>query len=485
MDAREQLLIGGHWVPAADGAEFKTYNPASGEPLGIAADAGQADVDAAVAAARKALSDPAWNQMVPAARGRLLWKIADLIEANADELARLETLDQGQPLGVAKMVSLGMAADVFRYYAGWCTKIEGKTSAVSIPGTMHYTRREPVGVCALITPWNFPLMIAAWKLAPALACGNTVVLKPAEQTPLTTVALARLCVEAGVPAGVVNCLTGGPIAGQALSEHPDIDKVSFTGSTDVGKKILVAASGNLKRVTLELGGKAPSVIARDADIDAAVVGNLQGALLNSGQVCAAYTRFYVDSKRVDEFTEKIAAAASSLPIGPGISEQTVVGPLMSQEQVDRVAQYVDLGVQQGAQLVAGGQRPDGDLANGYFFRPTVFGGVTDDMAIAREEIFGPVLSILSYDDPEELATRANDTDYGLAACIWTKDLTTAHNLAAQIRAGSVFVNMLPFLDPAAPWGGYGSSGWGREMGEYAIDEFTETKGIWINLAQGA
>ncbi|RDI18970.1 aldehyde dehydrogenase (acceptor) [Rhodococcus sp. AG1013] len=482
MTTRERLLIGGRWVDADSGREFETRDPATGEVLGVVADAGTSDVDSAVSAAREAFADPAWRNMTPAERGRLLWRIADLIERDADALAELETRDQGQPLGVAKTVSLTMAADVFRYYAGWCTKIEGHTSAVSIPGTMHYTRREPIGVCALITPWNFPLMIAAWKLAPALACGNTVILKPAEQTPMTTVALARICVEAGVPPGVVNCLTGGPEVGAALSAHSGVDKVSFTGSTEVGRKIVVAASSNFKRVTLELGGKAPSVIARDADIDAAVAGNLQGALLNSGQVCAAYTRFFVDSKRVDEFAEKIGAAAAALPVGPGMSPETVIGPLTSPEHTAHVDRLVRSGIAEGAQLVTGGTRLQGDLSAGNFYSPTVFTGVTDEMTIAREEIFGPVLSILPYDDQDELAARANDTDYGLAACIWTKDLTTAHNLAASIHAGSVFVNMLPFLDPAAPWGGFGASGWGREMSSNAIDEFTETKGVWINLA---
>jgi acyl-CoA reductase-like NAD-dependent aldehyde dehydrogenase len=479
MDQAERLLIGGRWEPAADGGEFKTHDPATGETLAICAEAGKADVDAAVATARTALTDPAWRDMLPAERGRLLWRIAELIEAHGDELATLETRDQGQPIGVAKTVSLTMAAEVFRYYAGWCTKIEGSTAPVSIPNVMHYTRREPVGVCALITPWNFPLMIAAWKLAPALACGNTVILKPAEQTPLTTLVLARLCVEAGVPAGVVNCLTGGPATGQALTEHQDIDKVSFTGSTEVGKAIVRASAGNLKRVALELGGKAPSVIAKDADIDAAVTGNLRASLLNSGQVCAAYTRFYVDSARVDEFTEKIAAAASGLPIGPGLDPDTVVGPLVSPEHLARVAHYVDLGVQEGAELVTGGQRLD---RTGNFHQPTVFGNVTDQMTIAREEIFGPVLSVLSYEDPGELAARANDTEYGLAACVWTKDLSVAHRLAASIRAGSVYVNLLPFLDPAAPWGGFGASGWGREMSSTAIDEFTETKSVWVGLS---
>jgi acyl-CoA reductase-like NAD-dependent aldehyde dehydrogenase len=479
MDRAERLLIGGRWEPAAAGGDFATCDPATGETLAFCAEAGKADVDAAVAAARTALTDPAWRDMLPTERGRLLWRIAELVEAHGDELATLETRDQGQPIMVAKTVSLTMAAEVFRYYAGWCTKIEGSTAPVSIPNVMHYTRREPVGVCALITPWNFPLMIAAWKLAPALACGNTVILKPAEQTPLTTLVLARLCVEAGVPAGVVNCLTGGPATGQALTEHPGIDKVSFTGSTEVGKAIVRASAGNLKRVALELGGKAPSVIAKDADIDAAVTGNLQAALLNSGQVCAAYTRFYVDSARVEEFTDKIATAASGLRIGPGLEPATVVGPLVSPEQLERVHHYVNVGVQEGAELVTGGKQLD---RAGYFHQPTVFGNVTDQMTIAREEIFGPVLSVLSYEDPDELAARANDTEYGLAACIWTKDLSVAHRLAASIRAGSVYVNLIPFLDPAAPWGGFGASGWGREMSSTAIDEFTETKSIWVGLS---
>ncbi|KAA5830193.1 aldehyde dehydrogenase family protein [Saccharopolyspora hirsuta] len=477
-NVRRQLLIGGSWVPAADGAELLTHDPATGELLGRCADAGAADVDRAVASAREAFADPGWREMPPAERARLLWRIADLIEGSADELARLETRDQGQPIGVARGVSVSMAAEVFRYYAGWCTKLEGATSPVSVPNALHYTRREPVGVCALITPWNFPLMIAAWKLAPALACGNTAILKPAEQTPLSTVELARLCAEAGVPAGVVNCLTGGPDAGRALAEHPAVDKVSFTGSTEVGKKIVVAAAGNLKRVSLELGGKAPSIIARDADIDAAVAGNLQGALLNSGQVCAAYTRFYVDSKRVDEFATKIAEAAEGLRLGAGLDPDTELGPLVSAEHLDHVAGYVETGLAEGAQLVTGGSRGDGP---GHFFHPTVFSGVTDAMTIAREEIFGPVLSVLPYDDPEELPARANDTEYGLAACVWTKDLATAHRTAAAIRAGNVFVNMLPLLDPAAPWGGFGASGWGREMGSHALDEFTETKGVWVGL----
>ncbi|TDB86666.1 aldehyde dehydrogenase family protein, partial [Actinomadura sp. KC216] len=349
-----RLYINGDWSMAADGAEFTTSDPATGAVLATCAEAGAKDVEDAVDAARRALHDPAWATMLPSARARLLWRVADLIEKHRADLAELETRDQGQPLGVADSVSVSGAAEHFRYFAGWCTKLEGTVSPVSFPDTLHYVRREPVGVCALITPWNFPLMIAAWKLAPALACGNTVIIKPAEQTPLTTVRLIELCAEAGFPPGVVNLLTGGPSVGRALVAHPDIDKVSFTGSSSVGREIVQASSGNLKRVTLELGGKAPSVIARDADIDKAVAGNLQGALLNSGQVCAAYTRLYVDRRRADEFTEKLAAAASNLRLGPGLAPDTPIGPLVSEAPLDSVDSYVRTGTDEGADLVTGG-----------------------------------------------------------------------------------------------------------------------------------
>ncbi|MET0416448.1 MAG: aldehyde dehydrogenase family protein, partial [Actinoplanes sp.] len=426
----EQLLIAGEWVPAASGSTSTTYDPSTGTMLAEFAEAGAEDVDAAVAAARTAFEDPAWRDLTPDARGRLLWRVADLIERDAANIAELETRDQGQPISMSTGVNVVLAAQVFRYYAGWATKIEGKLSSVSVPDTLHYTRREPLGVVGLITPWNFPFAIAAWKLAPALATGNTVVLKPAEQTPLSTLRLGELCVEAGIPAGVVNVLTGGPAVGKALVAHRGVNKISFTGSTEVGRQIAAAAAADLKRVSLELGGKAPSIITRDADIDAAVLGNLQGALFNTGQACGAYTRFYVDAKRADEFTEKIAAAAQTLKIGPGLDFDTVLGPLVSQEQLDRVAGYVDGGVAQGAQLVTGGGRASGPgLDEGYFFKPTVFSGVRDDKTIAREEIFGPVLSIFSYDDEDEVVARANDSDFGLAAVVWTQDLTSAHRLA--------------------------------------------------------
>jgi aldehyde dehydrogenase (NAD+)/betaine-aldehyde dehydrogenase len=480
MATQTQLFIGGEWTAGAAGKTFETLDPATGAVLATAVEASPADVDAAVEAATRAFADPAWRDMTPSARGRLLWRIADLVEEHADELGELESRDQGQSVAFARS-SARKSADMLRYYAGWCTKITGVTSPVSVPGMLHYTRREPVGVCALITPWNFPLSIAVWKLAPALAAGNTVILKPAEQTPLTTVRLAELCAEAGVPAGVVNCLTGGPDVGRALVAHAGVDKVSFTGSTEVGREIVRASAGNLKRVSLELGGKAPSIVLKDADIDAAVTGNLLGGLVNSGQACAAYSRFYVDSSRADEFVDKLGARMSSLVLGPGMSPDTQLGPLVSAEHRDRVEGFVRGGVEQGAQVVVGGKRPGGDLGAGFFFEPTLFVGVEQSMHIAREEIFGPVLPVITYDDPEELVVRANDTQYGLVACVWTRDVALGQRLAAQIRAGEVYINTLPILDPAAPWGGFKASGWGREMTGEALDAYTETKGVWVNL----
>ncbi|TXC99899.1 aldehyde dehydrogenase family protein [Streptomyces sp. ISID311] len=479
---RAQLLIGGEWTDSVTGRTAETVNPATGEVIGTFAEASPVDIAAAVDAGRAGFESNRWQSMSPDERGRILWRIADLVERHASELAALETMDQGQPTTVSTTVNVPLVAQTFRYYAGWATKLKGKLSPVSVPDQLTYQRRAPLGVCGLITPWNFPLAIAGWKLAPALATGNAVVLKPAEQTPLSTVRLVELVLEAGIPPGVVNLVTGGPDAGKALVAHPRVDMVSFTGSTAVGQEIVRTCSGTLKRVSLELGGKAPSIVAPDADMQMAVVGNLRGALFNTGQACGAFTRFFVHRSKAEEFVSRLATAADSLRIGPGSDPETVVGPLVSAEHLDRVASYVALGEQQGAVRINGGERVGGAFGRGFFYRPTVFADVTDDMTIARDEIFGPVMCVMPYDDLDEAVARANNTDYGLAAAIWTQDLRTAHTLAPRIRAGTVFVNQIPIIDPGAPWGGFGLSGWGREMGSYALDEFTETQSVFVNLS---
>ncbi|GAA1656416.1 aldehyde dehydrogenase DhaS [Fodinicola feengrottensis] len=478
---RTEMFVDGKWI-GATGGTFASVDPATGEVLAELPEATEAEVNAAVDAAARAFESAEWAGMLPAARAHVLLKAADLLAARTAEFAQLETRDQGQPLAISAGFSVPNAVEHFRYYAGWVTKITGITAPLSVPNVDYRTRREPLGVCALITPWNFPLMILVWKLAPALATGNTVVIKPAEQTPLTTLLLAEVLAEAGVPAGVVNIVTGGPEVGKALVRHPKVAKISFTGSTAVGREIASEAGRALKKVSLELGGKAPSIIDADADLDEAIEGNLMSGLLNSGQVCAAATRFYVDRKRADEFASKVAAIAGSMKLGSGLDETSQLGPLVSLEQLEQVDRYVQIGRSEGADLLTGGSRADGDLANGFFYRPTVFGNVTQNMRIAREEIFGPVLAVLPYDDADDLASRANDTDYGLAAYIWSRDIGTANRLAHQVKAGTVWINMPPLLDAGAAWGGMKASGMGREMGWAAIEDFTEVKSIWTSLA---
>src|SRR5581483_4147062 len=471
------LLIGGERPEAADGRTFATIDPATGEPICEVAYAGPADVDAAVRAARAALEGP-MRKLSPSKRAGLMYALSDLIKRDGAQLAELESLDNGKPLAAA---TGDIAASIahLRYYAGWPTKIEGETIPVSARDVLCYTLREPVGVCAQIIPWNYPLLMAMWKIAPALAAGCTVVLKPAEQTPLTALRLGELALEAGFPEGAVNVITGDGETGAALVDHPGVDKVAFTGSVPVGREIGAKCGRSLKRVTLELGGKSPNIILPDADLDAAVRGSFLGCYSNTGQACNAATRLYVQSGLFDEVIERLASFAREAKVGPGLDPDTDFGPVVSEEQFDRVKGYIDSGLAEGAEAVAGGS-PERD-GGGYFISPTLFTGVRDDMRIAREEIFGPVLVAMPFEDLEEVAARANDTEYGLAAGLWTRDISQAHRLAAMLQAGSVYINTWGGGDPAAPFGGYKASGIGREKGRHNLDAYLGTKTVWTQL----
>jgi len=477
-----KLLIAGEWRDASGGKTFDTVNPATGEVLTTVADAGSADIDAAVQAARHAFDDPAgpWRKLPATKRGQILWKLADLIEQNIEELAELETLDNGKPIFESRYVDMPMVADVFRYYAGWATKLHGDTININ-ESAFTYTLREPVGVVGAIVAWNFPLLLTSWKLGPALACGNTVVLKPAEQTPLTALRLGELALQAGLPAGVLNIVTGGPEAGKALVRHPGVDKVAFTGSTRVGKEIMRSAADTLKRVTLELGGKSPNIVFADSDLDSAVKGAINGIFYGKGEVCCAGSRLFVEKKVEAEFTEKLVARAKKLQPGDPLDPKTRLGAIVSQEQMKTVLGYIDAGKSEGAQLLTGGNRANIGNGNGFFLEPTIFGGVKNEMKIAQEEIFGPVLATLSFDDMDEVAALANRNPYGLAAAIWTKDISKAHSLSRKLKAGTVWINTYGLMDAALPFGGYKHSGFGRELGESALEHYTEVKSVWLSL----
>jgi aldehyde dehydrogenase (NAD+) len=473
-----KLLINNRWVPSQSGKTFATINPSTGEEICQVAEADGADVDKAVKAARAAFEGP-WRKMRASERGRLLYRLADLIEANTDELARLETLDNGKPLSIAKAVDVAKTVACYRYFAGWADKVQGKT--IPIDGDFFcYTRHEPIGVVGQIIPWNYPMLMQSWKLAPALATGNTVVMKPAEQTPLSALRIGELLLEAGYPEGVVNILPGfGPTAGAAIARHMDVDKVAFTGSTEVGRLIMTAAAqSNLKRVTLELGGKSPNIIFADTDLDAAVEGAHMGIFVNQGQSCCAGSRVFVEEKIYQQFVEKSVARAAKRRVGDPLDPTTDQGPQVDQSQFDRIMGYIESGRTEGATLACGGERVGN---RGYFIRPTVFADVRDEMKIAREEIFGPVMSVIAFKDMDEVIARANKTDYGLAAGVWTNDIKKAHAVANGVRAGTVWVNCYHVLDTRAPFGGFKQSGMGRELGEYALHEYTEVKTVTVKL----
>lgn len=480
ISTQRKMLINNEWVDSASGKTFPVYNPATGDVLAHVAEGDKADIDQAVQAARKAFESGPWHTMSPSERGQLIWRLADLLQQNSEEFAQLDSLDNGKPLAVARAADVPLAIDLFHYMAGWATKIEGNTIPFGTRGAnFAYTLREPVGVVGQIIPWNFPLLMAAWKLGPALAAGCTIVLKPAEQTPLSALRLGELFVEAGFPAGVINIVPGyGETAGASLAAHPDVDKIAFTGSTEVGKLIVQAASGNLKKVSLELGGKSPNVVLKDTDIKTAIAGAANAVFFNQGEVCTAGSRLYVEKDIFEQVAQGVADQAKKIKLGAGFDTSAQMGPLVSDEQLSRVTGYLQSGLSSGATALSGGHR-SGD--QGYFVEPTVFVDVKPDMKIVREEIFGPVVVAQPFDDLEEIAATANDTPFGLAAGIWTRDISKAHRLASMIKAGTIWINTYNVFDAAAPFGGFKQSGWGREMGHEVLNNYTEVKSVIVGL----
>jgi acyl-CoA reductase-like NAD-dependent aldehyde dehydrogenase len=477
---QKQLLINNEWRAAASGDTMEVVNPATEEVIASVASAGQADLDAAVEAARAALNGP-WGRMSARERGRLVSRLADRLMERADHVARLETLHNGKPIAESRHIEIPSSAECFEYYAGWADKIMGET--IPVKGNhLTYTLREPIGIVAAIVPWNFPLLLAAWKVAPALACGNTVILKPASQTPLTALALGEIAIEVGLPPGVLNVLTGpGSKLGQAIVEHPGIDKIAFTGDTSTGKAIMRSAADTLKRITLELGGKSPNIVLPDADMEAAIRGATIGIFYGKGEVCAAGSRLLVDRSIKDEFVDKLSARVKKMVPGDPMDPRTRFGAIASKKQLETVMRYVESGKKEGATLVAGGSRADIGTGKGYFFQPTVFADVKPEMTISREEIFGPVLATIEFADLDEAIARANDTQYGLAAGVWTRDIKKAHHVARRLQAGTVWVNTYNQYDSAAPFGGYKQSGFGREMSAHALEHYTQVKSVWIDL----